>query len=156
MERVRAYRAKLSGPLLDRMDLQILLPPVELSSLRSSAPGESSAKVRERVLEARAVQAGRRAAGEVSAKVNGELTLRDLERVAEPDDAGARILASAVERLGLSARAYSKVLRVARTIADLDGAAAVRASHVAEAVATRLLDREAPGSAVRLPSTASN
>jgi magnesium chelatase family protein len=156
MERVRGYRAKLSGPLLDRMDLQILLPPVDLSSLRSSAAGESSAKVRERVLAARAIQAGRRAAGEVSMGSNGELPLRDLERVAAPDDAGARILAAAMERLGLSARAYGKVLRVARTIADLDGVVAVRAAHVAEAVATRLLDREAPAGAVELPSSASN
>ncbi len=155
IDRVRAYRAKLSGPLLDRLDLQILLPPVELSSLQRSAPGESSAKVRDRVLAARAVQAARRAAGEVSARTNGELSLRDLERVAAPDDAGARILASAVERLGLSARAYSKVLRVARTIADLDGATSVRASYVAEAVATRLLDREASPGAVRVSSSAS-
>ncbi|MCK6592668.1 MAG: ATP-binding protein, partial [Polyangiaceae bacterium] len=156
MERVRAYRARLSGPLLDRMDLQVMLPPVDLSSLRSSVPGESSAKVRERVLSARAIQAGRRAAGEVSARTNGELTLRELERVAAPDDAGSRILSAAVERLGLSARAYGKVLRVARTIADLDGISSVRAAHVAEAVATRLFDREAPSGAAELPSSASN
>jgi magnesium chelatase family protein len=141
-DRVRTYRAKLSGPLLDRIDLHVLLPPVDVASLRGGARGESSSAVRGRVVLARAIQRERRVSGEVSAWTNSELSVADVERVAVPDDAGARILSAAVERLGLSARAYGKVLRVARTIADLDGVAAVRASHVAEAVGSRLLDRD--------------
>jgi magnesium chelatase family protein len=143
-DRVRAYRARLSGPLLDRIDLHVVLPPVEVTSLSGARPGESSDGVRERVVRARSIQSARRARGEVSARANGELGVRDLDRVARPDDAGARLLATAVERLGLSARAYGKVLRVARTVADLDGSDAVGAPHVAEAIQARLLDRELP------------
>lgn len=142
VERTRAYRAKLSGPLLDRIDLQICLPPVDLASLHGSARGESSAAVRARVVAAREIQEARFVAGEVSARTNAELTLNDLERVSALDEPGARVLSGAVERLGLSARAYGKVLRVARTVADLDGEPSVRALHVAEAVAMRLLDRQ--------------
>lgn len=146
-ERVRTYRAKLSGPLLDRIDLQIGLPPVDLAHMHGVARGESSASVRERVAAARAVQEGRCASGEVTARTNSALGVKDLERVGTPDAEGMRILAAAVERLGLSARAYSKVLRVARTIADLDRSDAVKRGHVAEAIASRLLDGERPESA---------
>ncbi|AUX21876.1 magnesium chelatase [Sorangium cellulosum] len=157
VDRVRAYRARLSGPLLDRIDLQIALPPVDVAHLCApeSAPRdgrsprgaahapESSAAVRARVVAARAAQRARREAGEVAAAHNAELGPRDLARVAMPDASGARVLSSAVERLGLSARAYTKVLRVARTLADMDGSDAVRAAHVAEAIGARLFDREA-------------
>jgi magnesium chelatase family protein len=97
--------------------------------------------VRARVAAAREAQSAR--ARELScAETNAALGPSDLERVATPDAAGARVLAQAVERLGLSARAYGKVLRVARTLADLDHSDAVRAPHVAEAVHARLLDRD--------------
>ena len=139
-ERIRQYRSKLSGPLLDRIDLQIVLPPVDVTHLHGAARGESSGDVRARVIAARACQADR--AKELGcARVNAALGPRDLERVAEPDEAGARVLATAVDRLGLSARAYGKVLRVARTIADLDHSDGLKARHVAEAVQARLLDR---------------
>jgi magnesium chelatase family protein len=151
-ERVRAYRARLSGPLLDRIDLHVCLPPVDVASLASRAFGESSALVRDRVGRARAVQGARYAAGEVSAAVNAQLSAKDIEHVARPDPPGLRLIASAVERLGLSARAYGKILRVARTIADLDGATAVLATHVAEAVQARVFDRHLePTPAVALP-----
>jgi magnesium chelatase family protein len=97
--------------------------------------------VRARVVRARETQRARRAAGEVTAAANAHLAAADLDRVATPDEAGVRLLTAAVERLGLSARAWSKVLRVARTIADLDGSDAVRAPHVGEAIQARLLDR---------------
>ncbi|AUX41555.1 magnesium chelatase [Sorangium cellulosum] len=154
IDRVRSYRARLSGPLLDRIDLQIALPPVDVAHLcapeqtvapearRPEAP-ESSAAVRARVVEARAAQRARFEARDVAAAHNAELGPRDLARVAMPDAAGARVLAAAVERLGLSARAYTKVLRVARTLADMDRSHAVRAAHVAEAIGARLFDREA-------------
>jgi magnesium chelatase family protein len=135
------YRARLSGPLLDRIDLHVPLPPVDVANIVGKSRGESSAEVQRRVIAAREVQAARKLSKETSVATNGELGSRDLERVAAPDAAGLSILAQAVERLGLSARAYTKVLRVARTIADLDGSVAVRASHVSEAICSRLLDR---------------
>ncbi|AKT39228.1 YifB family Mg chelatase-like AAA ATPase [Chondromyces crocatus] len=143
VERVRAYRAKLSGPLLDRMDLHVAMPPVEVSQICADTRGESSAVVRARVMAARAVQRARFEGGEASALVNTALGPRDLARVAAPDAEGERLLRVAVERLGLSARAYGKVLRVARTLADLAGSDAVRSAQVAEAIGMRLLDREA-------------
>jgi magnesium chelatase family protein len=147
-DRVRAYRARISGPLLDRIDLHVVLPPVDVVHLQSTSRGEPSAAVRARVVAAREIQAERaRRLG--CAPLNALLGPRDLERVASPDEPGARVLAAAVDRLGLSARAYGKVLRVARTIADLDGEGAVRAPHVAEAVHARLLDRDPPQAAPR-------
>ncbi|MFO0759309.1 MAG: YifB family Mg chelatase-like AAA ATPase [Byssovorax sp.] len=132
-ERVRQYRARLSGPLLDRIDLHIVLPPVDIAHLQGGERGEPSAAVRARVCEARQIQLDR-SKHEVRASTNAALSPREVERIARPDAEGARLLAAAVERLGLSARAYGKVLRVARTIADLEGSAAVRALHVAEAI----------------------
>jgi magnesium chelatase family protein len=142
LERVRTYRSRLSGPLLDRIDLHVGLPPVELQELISQSRGEPSADVRRRVVAGRAVALDRFRRREVSASTNAALSARDVERVAWPDLPGTQLLASAVERLGLSARAHGKVLRVARTAADLDGVDGVRSSHVAEAIQARLLDRE--------------
>jgi magnesium chelatase family protein len=140
-ERIRAYRARLSGPVLDRIDVHVILAPVEVSALQSGAHGESSAQVRERVERARAVQAARHSAGEVSRPTNATLSTRDVERVVGLCERGSALIAAAVSRLALSARAYGKVLRVARTIADLAGADAVRPEHVAEAIGLRALDR---------------
>ena len=139
-DRVRQYRARLSGPLLDRIDLHVVLPPVDVCHLQGHERGEPSCAVRARTIAARAVQVDR-SRREVQATNNASLSPSDLERVGTPDDAGAALLASAMDRLGLSARAYGKVLRVARTIADLEGVDAVRATHVAEAIHLRLLDR---------------
>jgi magnesium chelatase family protein len=140
-DRVRAYRAKMSGPLLDRIDVHVVLPPVEVTALQASARGEGSAAVRARVEGARKVQNERRTRGEVAASTNAALAPRDLERITALCSDGARMLAAAVERLGLSARAYGKVLRVARTIADLDGSPTIRPTHLAEAIGLRVLDR---------------
>jgi len=155
-ERIRAYRARLSGPLLDRLDVHVVLPPVCLTELRTAGGGESSACVRERVERARNVQLARFRAGETTVPRNADLPLSDLERVGAPDDAGARLLSAAIGKLNLSARAYGKVLRVARTVADLDGSTGVRADHIAEGVAARALDRPAPslGGSSRAVSTA--
>jgi magnesium chelatase family protein len=140
-ERIRAYRAKVSGPLLDRVDVHVVLPPVEVQALQAPACGEPSAPVRARVERARTAQALRKQQGDVGAHTNSALAPRDLERVAALCRSGSRMLAAAVERLSLSARAYGKVLRVARTIADLDGSDDVRPPHVAEAIGLRVLDR---------------
>lgn len=136
------YRMRLSGPLIDRIDLQVGVPPVKLDELVNQRRGESTATVRERVLAACSAQRERRQAGEVEAVNNSRLGARELERVAAPDAAGRSLIRAAMERLGLSARAYVRVLRVARTIADLEGANAVTASHLAEAIQARVMDRE--------------
>ncbi|HVJ94867.1 MAG TPA: YifB family Mg chelatase-like AAA ATPase, partial [Labilithrix sp.] len=142
LEAVRSYRRRLSGPLLDRLDFHVLLPRVDLVELESVAGGEPSAVVRSRVEKARAIQRARYCAGEVSASTNAHLVQRDVERVCKLDAMGKDILSKAVLRRGLSARAYGKVLRVARTIADMEGATAIMPAHVMEAVMGRVLDRD--------------
>lgn len=142
-EQRRRYQAKLSGPLIDRLDIHLCVPPVDVGSLLSRASAEPSASVRERVLLARARQLQRRAAGQTASDTNSRLTNAELDRVAKLDGASKRLLTSSAVDLGLSARAFIRILRVARTIADLEGSEALRAAHVAEAIQGRLLDREA-------------
>lgn len=137
-ERLRAYRARLSDPLFDRFDVQVALPPVDVAELQRSSRNEPSCEVQKRVIAARAAQEERARTG-ATGRSNAQLSPREFERVAMPDAAGARLLAEATERLGLSAAGYSRVLRVARTIADLDGSDGVHARHVAEAVHAVLL-----------------
>ncbi len=138
---IRSYRSKLSGPLVDRLDIHITLMPVDVLELQARASGERSAAVRARVEKARAIQRERVRKRETTASANAHLGVRDLERLCALDEASSSLIASAVRSLGLSARAYGKVLRVARTIADLEGATALAVEHVAEAVAARVLDR---------------
>ncbi len=140
-ERVRAYRARLSGPLLDRIDVHVALPPVKVTALQGPHVGEGTVVVRARVARAREVQRARFKRGEVGVPSNALLRPRELDRVAVLSDAGKQLLGAAVDRLALSARAYTKVLRVARTIADLDGATAIAPAHLAEAIGARILDR---------------
>ena len=140
-EQVRAYRARLSGPLVDRLDIHVVLPPVDVLALRGRACGEPSALVRERVERARVVQRARKDDGETRASANAHLSVKEVDRVCALDDVGGKILESAVRRMGLSARAYGKILRIARSIADLDGAVAIQSAHVAEAIGMRVLDR---------------
>jgi magnesium chelatase family protein len=140
-DQLRHYRARLSGPLVDRLDVHVVLPPVDVSALQSKAGGEPTMAVRSRVEKARAIQGARCRARETTARVNAYLGTKDAERVCALDDVGAKLIESAVRRLGLSARAYGKVLRVARTIADLAGTTAIQSSHVAEAIGMRVLDR---------------
>ena len=143
---VRRYLARLSGPLLDRIDLHISLPPVAVSELSVRGSGEASAEVRARVVLARQRQQRRKTEGTVSASNNGSLTPKDVEAVAIPDKEGQRMLEAAASRAQLSARAFGKILRIARTLADLAGDESVRSPHVAEAMQFRLLDRQArPG-----------
>lgn len=137
---VQRYRARLSGPLLDRLDLQVAVPAVPWRELSVDRRGEASAVVADRVARARMAQAERyRASG---LRSNGELGPQGIRRWARADDDGKRLLEHASRSLGLSARAYHRVLRVARTVADLAGEAGIGAAHVAEAIAYRSLDRE--------------
>ena len=140
-DRLRAYRARVSGPLLDRIDVHVALSPVKVASLQRARVGEPSEAVRRRVQAARDLASERFLKRETSTPQNAVLSLRDLEKVAALDERGASALAQAVTSLGLSARAYTKVLRVGRTIADLAGNTAVSTAHVAEAIGTRVLDR---------------
>jgi magnesium chelatase family protein len=125
------YQARLSGPLLDRIDIQLDVPPVTAADLALPPPIEGTAEASARVGRAREAQASR------SAGLNATLDLESLERLAAPDAPGAALLAKAAESLSLSARAYHRTLKVARTIADLDGSDAVRRIHIAEALSLK-------------------
>ena len=131
----------MSGPLVDRLDIHITLPPVDVLSLRGRSSSERSAVVRARVEKARAIQRDRMQGGETSAGANAHLGARDAERVCALDAAGTKLLEDAVRRMGMSARGYGKVLRVARTIADLEGTTAIQSGHLAEAIGLRALDK---------------
>jgi len=133
---INAYRAKLSGPLLDRIDMHVEVPALTYRELASSEPGESTAIVRARVEEARERQRRRGPRG------NARLTSAELGAVATLDPDGHRILERAVTRLALSARAIERVRRLARTIADMENSDGVRGQHVAEALQYRFLDKE--------------
>jgi magnesium chelatase family protein len=130
-DQVARYRGKLSGPLLDRIDIHIEVPAVPQEELLAQAPGEPSAAVRSRVSAARERQLARQG------KANAELGTKEVERHCRTDRAGETLLKQAISRLGLSARAYHRVLKLARTIADLAGAETVAATHVAEAIGFR-------------------
>ena len=136
------YRSRLSGPLVDRLDIHVAVPPVDVAALTRAGGGESSRAVGERVARARVIQCERAKTLGIPACVNAALRGPELERAATLDREGRRLVEAAIEKLGLSARAFVKVLRVARTIADLEGEERVRAPHVAEAIQGRLLDRE--------------
>jgi magnesium chelatase family protein len=131
-----SYQARLSGPLLDRIDLHVEVPAVAAADLALPPPAEGSAAVAGRVAAARAAQRDRYA-GTPGVRTNAGADGAALDRVAAPDGPGRTLLAEATDRLRLSARAYHRVLRVARTLADLDGADAVRRPHVAEALGYR-------------------
>lgn len=131
------YMGRISGPLMDRFDLRVEVPPVAYADLDLPATGEPSSVVAARVAAARARQTAR-FEGHETVRVNADAEGALLEEIAAPDDEGRELLARVAERFGLSARGYHRVLRVARTIADLDGADTVARPHVAEAVSFRL------------------
>lgn len=137
---IQRYLNKISGPLLDRIDIQCNITPVPFKDISSAQPGEPSAKIRERVIKAREIQTSR-FANEPHIHCNAQMTERMIHEYAEPDEAGIEMLRSAMERLSLSARAYSRILKVARTIADLAGSDRVQIEHLAEAISYRQLDR---------------
>jgi magnesium chelatase family protein len=133
------YLAKLSGPLLDRIDIHVEVPAVPYKELTGKHQGTSSAAMRERVTRAREIQSIR--FGDGSATCNARMDSRQLRQHADLSDPCLVLMKQAMDELGLSARAYDKVRRVARTIADLEGAEQITEAHVAEAVQYRLLDR---------------
>ena len=138
---VDAYRRRISGPLLDRIDLHVEALPVEYDDLASEQGGESSADVRARVMAARALQRARYKALP-GVRCNAQLPSGALRRYCRMTPAAEKILRSAFERLGYSARAYDRILRVARTVADLDGSEVLDTAHLSETLQYRTLDRK--------------
>lgn len=138
---VQKYLNKVSGPLLDRIDLHVEVTPVAFSDLSASRVQESSAAIRDRVIAAREIQ-GMRYASHAGIFCNAQISSKLLREICVINQAGASLLRSAMEKLNLSARAYNRILKVSRTIADLDGCEAINPEHLAEAIQYRSLDRE--------------
>jgi magnesium chelatase family protein len=134
-DQVLRYRRKISGPLLDRIDLQIEVPAVPSEDLTRASGGEGSGVIRARVEQARERMLARQG------KENARLATREIDRYCEPDEKGATLLKQAIAKLGLSARGYHRILKVARTIADLATAETLNSTHVAEAIQYRRFDR---------------
>ncbi|MDQ3044799.1 MAG: ATP-binding protein, partial [Chloroflexota bacterium] len=132
---IARYQKRISGPLLDRLDIHLEVPRIDYEQLAEKRAAEASAQIRERVTSARAVQAIR--FGELGILTNADMAPRDVQRFVQLDPAGEALLKSAVSRLSLSARAYHRVLKLSRTIADLAELEAVEAVHVAEALQYR-------------------
>lgn len=145
---VQKYLNRISGPLLDRIDLQVEIMPVPFEEISSSAPGESSDTIRRRVIAARARQV-ERFRNEKEIHCNAQMSSRLIAKYATPDAEGLKILREAMTRLDMSARAYDRILKVARTIADLDGNDNITTAHLREAINYRNLDRASWGSTAR-------
>lgn len=138
---VHRYLNRISGPLLDRIDIQIEIVPVPFEKMAEQKTGESSAVIRERVIKARKIQE-ERFANHPGIYCNAQMESKLLQEYAVPDTQGLQLLRNAMSRLNLSARAYDRILKVARTIADLEGASSIKPHHLAEAIGYRNLDRE--------------
>ena len=141
---VHRYLNRISGPLLDRFDLQIEIVPVPFEKMAEQKQAESSATIRQRVVKARKIQE-ERFANHPGVYCNAQMESKILHQYANPDEKGLNLLRTAMTRLNLSARAYDRILKVARTIADLDASEAIQPNHIAEAISYRNLDREGWG-----------
>lgn len=139
-EDIKRYLSKISGPLLDRIDIQVEMPAVQFAELSEKSGGETSDAVRQRVIAARNT-ASARFAGE-NILCNSQMNTRQIRRWCELDENGQMILEKSFNSMGMSARGYDRILRVARTIADLDGCEKISAAHIAEAIQLRSLDRK--------------
>lgn len=146
--RIQQYMSRISGPLLDRIDIQCEIQPLPFNDISQAQPGEASAAIRERVIKARSIQTDRfnsLSLGENEERghihCNAQMSERMIHQFAEPDEQGLQMLRMAMERLSLSARAYNRILKVARTIADLESSEKVQSHHIAEAIGYRNLDR---------------
>ena len=138
---VQKYLNKISGPLLDRIDLHVEVTPVAFGELSTTKPQQSSAQIRERVMKAREIQA-ERYKDHNGIYANAQMSSKLLKEICTVSPIGQNLLKLAMERLNLSARAYDRILKVARTIADLDASADIKPEHLAEAIQYRSLDRE--------------
>jgi len=140
---VQKYLSRISGPLLDRIDIHLEVVPVPFNELTEMKPGEKSEIVRQRVIRAREIQ--RERFHETEIYCNAQMSSKLLHQYCVPDQAGHQLLKNAMEKLGLSARAYDRILKVSRTIADLEGTESIQADHLGEAIQYRSLDREGWG-----------
>lgn len=138
---VQRYLGKISGPLMDRIDLHVEVAPVDFDAMSAERTGESSAAVRKRVVQARERQSERFGAVEALYS-NAQMDAQRVQEHCALNDAGQNLLRTASDRLGLSVRGYTRILKVARTVADLEASASIRAEHVSEAIQYRSLDRE--------------
>jgi magnesium chelatase family protein len=138
---VQKYLSKISGPLLDRIDLHVEVTPVSFNELSDKAVGESSDDIRKRVIVARQIQE-KRFKNKNGIHANAQISSKTLKEICEIDQSGRDLLKKAMDKLGLSARAYDRILKVARTIADLEGTENIATNHLAEAIQYRSLDRE--------------
>ena len=139
---VQKYLSKISGPLLDRIDLHVEVTPVSFKELRETKSTESSSEIRQRVIRAREIQKQRFATSS-NQHCNAQMGNKEIQSHCKLNGAGEQLLKNAMEKLGLSARAYDRILKVARTIADLENSKAIETNHIAEAIQYRSLDREA-------------
>lgn len=139
---VHRYRSRISGPLLDRIDIHVEVPAVTYRDLSDRGDAESSAEISRRVETSRLVQQDRYKGTRIHC--NAQMTPRFIKKHCELDAAGNRMLELVTDRLGFSARTYNRILKVARTIADLDASETIREQHIAEAIQYRSLDRKAP------------
>ena len=137
---IQRYRSKISGPLMDRIDIHIDVPAIPYREISSERPVESSKEIKDRVDRARAIQKERFKGKRIYS--NAQMSHRMVKKTCSVDREGENLLEMAVDRLGLSARAYTKVLKVARTIADLEGEESIKSNHISEAIQYRTLDRE--------------
>jgi magnesium chelatase family protein len=137
---IQRYLGRISGPLLDRIDLHVEILPVSYDKLSDTKPSEYSRQIRERVVRAREMQE-KRFGAHSSTSCNARMHTREINQFAQPDELGRKLLKTAMERLNLSARAYDRILKVSRTIADLDGSTRIEVRHLAEAIQYRTLDR---------------
>ncbi len=138
---IQRYRSKISGPLLDRIDIHIEVPALHYDQLTSKEKGESSAAIRKRVLQARALQRDRYAS-QPGINCNAEMHAKDIMRICAMEDEAEAMLKNAIADLHFSARAYTRILKVARTIADMDASEAIGCGHISEAIQYRTLDRQ--------------
>jgi magnesium chelatase family protein len=138
---MQRYLSKISGPLLDRIDIHIEVTPVPFEKLSDDRRGESSASIRERVTKARDIQS-QRFEGIEYIHYNAQMDVKQIRAFCALDDASKQLLKTAMEKLNLSARAYDRILKVSRTIADLAGAKAITGEHISEAIQYRSLDRD--------------
>jgi magnesium chelatase family protein len=139
-QQIHRYRSKISGPLLDRIDIHVVVPAVPYKDLMTEATTESSAEIRKRVSASRLLQSKRFARTKIYC--NAQMSIRHIKKHCKIDDASSSLLESAIDKLGLSARAFNRVLKTARTIADLNGNADIKVDHISEAIQYRNLDRK--------------
>ncbi len=139
---IQHYRAKISGPLLDRIDIHIEVPSLKYDELKSAQPGESSDDIKNRVNKAREIQLNRFKESKRKLFCNAHMETRDIRKFCPIDEESQNLLKTAIEKFGLSARAYDKILKVARTIADLEQSENIKVQHIAEAIQYRSLDKD--------------